>query len=411
MSLITIGKAVIGKAVVERKMYMKKHGAWFIIMIMVTSAVFGGGNQEVESVSTNLSGIVRELAPDAVIAGTVNADEFLEDGTKGVDAGLLTLSDQDKQKLKNGNYTAAIVLQVLDTSWAQQQIAGMKSVFDEYDVEIISVTGAQAKPEMQIENIENVIAMKPDVILSIPVDPSAEGPAYKRISENGIELILIDMIPAGLEHPRDYSSLISSSSYGNGVSAADIMASEFIEMGKSNAEVAVMKLNFSHFVTEERVRGFKERIEQYYPWIQVAAEVDFPYDMPKVTEISSGMLVANPDLNGAFVVWMAPAMSLVAAAREAGIDPAKFVITTVDLEEDGAMEIASRSYLKGTGAQDPFMNGVAEAYAGLRAILGYENPRFVAVPGYAVSKGNILEGYKAILGEDAPKQIVNAANR
>lgn len=382
----------------------------FVLISAISFAVFAGGTGE-EATGSTSSGIQRELAPNAVIAGTVIADEVLEDGTRGVSADVLTLTAEDEARLRSGGYTAAIVMQVLDTSWAQQQVAGMRTVFDQYGVEIVSVTGAGAKPEVQIENIESVIALQPDVILSIPVDPSAEGPAYAAIGENGIELILIDMIPAGLQHPADYSCLVSSSSYGNGVSAADIMASEFIEMGKSEAEVAVMKLNFSHYVTEERVRGFMERTAQYYPWIEVAVETDFPYDMPRVNEISSGMLAGNPGLDGAFVIWMTPAMSLVAAAREAGYDADDFIITTVDLEEDGAMEIASDGYLRGTGAQDPYQNGIAEARAACRAILGYDNPAYVAVPGYAVNRDNIVEGYEAILGEAPPQQIVTAANR
>lgn len=389
---------------------MKKALFVLVALLLAATFVFAGAERE-EPEEMASSGIQRELAPDAVIAGTVVANEVLEDGTRGEDASVLTLTAEDEAALRNGDFTAAIVMHVLDASWPQQQIAGMQSVFDQYGIEIVSITGAGGRPEVQIENIENVIALDPDVILSIPVDPSAEGPAYKAIGENGIELILLDMIPAGLEHGTDYSCLVSSSSYGNGVSAADIMAAEFIERGMSEAEVAVMKLNFSHFVTEERVRGFKERVAASYSWIEVVTEPDFPFDMPQVTEISSGMLAANPDLDGAFVIWMTPAMSLVAAAREAGRTGDDFIITTVDLEEDGAMEIASDSYIKGTGAQDPYQNGVAEAMAACRAMLGYDNPSYVAVPGYAVNRDNIVEGYIAILGEDPPQQIVDAANR
>lgn len=394
---------------------MKKALIVLLGLLFVAGFAFAGGKQEESSAGASTETkeetqkVEHKLAPNAVIAGTVVANEKLEDGTKGVDMDVLSLSAADEEKLKSGDFTAAIIMHVLDASWPQQQIAGMKSVFDKYGIEVISVTGAGGKPEVQIENIENVIAMDPDVILSIPVDPSAEGPAYERITENGIDLILLDMIPAGLTHPDDYSCLVSSSSYGNGVSAADIMANKFIEKGMAEANVAVMKLNFSHFVTEERVRGFKERVKEYYPWINITAEADFPFNMPKVTAISAGMLAANPDLDGAFVIWMTPAMSLVAAAREAGKDPDDFIITTVDLEEDGAMEIAADSYIKGTGAQDPYKNGVAEAMAACRAMLGYDNPKYVAVPGYAVTKANIVEGYKAILGEEPPKQIKEAA--
>lgn len=351
----------------------------------------------------------RELPPDAVIAGVVNANERLEDGTVGVDMSVLTLTPEDEQKLREGNYKAAIVMHVLDSSWSQQQIAGMKSIFDKYNVEVISITGANAQPEVQMDNIESVIAMKPDVILSIPVDQTATTPAYLKIAEAGIKLVLLDMIPVTLEHGTHYSTVVSSSSYGNGVAAADIMAYEFIKRGIENPKVAVMKLNFKHFVTEERLRGFKERVAQAYPWINIVAEYDFPFDMPKVTEISAGMLTAYPDLDGAFVIWMTPAMSLVAAARELGKDPKKFVITTVDLEEDGAYEIAADGYIKGTGAQDPYTNGQAEALAACRAILGYENPKYIAVPGYAVSRQNIIEGYKKILGVEPPEKIKQAA--
>ena len=378
------------------------------VLFLAFSIAFAGSKEEKE-VEKAAPTVERTLPPDAIVAGVVKANEMLEDGTKGVDMSVLKLTAEDEKKLKAGNYTAAIVMHVLDASWPQQQIAGMKSVFDKYNIEVISVTGAGAKPEVQMDNIESVIAKKPDVILSIPVDQTAETPAYLKIAEAGIHLVLLDMIPTGLEHKKNYTTVVSSSSYGNGVSAADIMASEFIRLGIDNPKVTAMKLNFKHFVTEERVRGFVERVESAYPWIEVVKIVDIPFDMPKVTEISAGMIAANPDLDGCFVIWMTPAMSLVAAAREAGLDPKKFIITTVDLEEDGAYEIASDGYIKGTGAQDPYTNGQAEAIAACRAILGYENPLYVAVPGYAVSRKNIVEGYKKILGEDPPQMIKDAA--
>lgn len=378
------------------------------VLFLAFGVAFAGSDKE-EAMEEAAPSVERTLPPDAIIAGVVKANEMLEDGTKGVDMSVLKLTAEDEKKLKAGNYTAAIVMHVLDASWPQQQIAGMKSIFDKYNIEIISVTGAGAKPEVQMDNIESVIAKKPDFILSIPVDQTAETPAYLKIAEAGIHLVLLDMIPTGLEHEKHYTTVVSSSSYGNGVSAADIMASEFIRLGIENPKVATMKLNFKHFVTEERVRGFVERVESAYPWIEVVKMVDIPFDMPKVTEISAGLITANPDLDGCFVIWMTPAMSLVAAAREAGLDPDKFIITTVDLEEDGAYEIASGGYIKGTGAQDPFTNGQAEALAACRAILGYDNPLYVAVPGYAVSRKNIVEGYKKILGEDPPQMIKDAA--
>lgn len=382
-----------------------------IVLVLLASAglLFAGGGREQQGGQE--TGVVRTLPDDAVLAGPVNANEALEDGTVGQPPDVLEFSAADAARIREGNYTAAVVMHVLDSSWSQQQIAGMRDVFDEYGVEIISITGAQGRPEVQMDNIESVIAAGPDVILSIPTDQTATSPAYQAISEAGIHLVLLDMIPLGLEHGEDYTTVVSSSSYGNGVSAADIMAAEFIERNIVNPEVAVMKLNFVHYVTEERVRGFEERVAEAYPWINIVTTYDFPFNMEEVYRISGGMLTANQGLDGAFVIWMTPAMSLVTAAREAGRTGDDFIITTVDLEEDGALEIAADGFIKGTGAQDPYQNGRAEAFAAMRAILGYDNPPYIAVPGYAVNRENVVEGYRVILGREPSDQIKAAAAR
>jgi ribose transport system substrate-binding protein len=388
---------------------MKKGLILILVLLLSAGFLFARGTDEDET--DTMMDVERTLPADAVLAGPVNANEALEDGTVGQPPSVLTLTAEDEAKLRSGNYTAAIAMHVLDSSWSQQQIAGMKSVFDKYNIDIISITGSEAKPEVQMDNIESIIAARPDVILSIPTDQTATSPAYQAISEAGIELVLLDMIPLGLEHGTDYTTVVSSSSYGNGVSAADIMASEFIKRGISNPKVATMQLNFVHYVTEERIRGFVDRVNEVYPWINIAATYDFPFDMEEVYRISGGMLTANPDLDGAFVIWMTPAMSLVTAAREAGRTGDDFIITTVDLEEDGALDIASDGFIKGTGAQDPYQNGVAEAIAACRAILGYDNPPYIAVPGYAVNRDNIVEGYEVILGREPSQQIKDAAAR
>lgn len=395
----------------EEDLSMKRIFLSVFVILAVASIAFASGNKEQSGAATTTSGnTTHTLAPNAVLAGPTKPDEALENGVKGVPASTLTLSAADKAKLREGHYTAAIVMHVLDSSWSQRQIQGIKSVFDQYGIKVISVTGAQGKPDVQMNNIESVLARKPTVILSIPVDQTAETPAYSAISQAGVKLVLMDMIPTGLKYGTQYSTVVSSSNYGNGSAAADMMAAAFIKLHINNPKVAVMKLNFHHYVTEQRLKGFEDRVHQYYPWIKIETESDFPFNMPKVTEIAAGMLTAHPDLNGVYVVWMTPAMSVVAALREAGISPKKFVITTSDLEADGAMDIASGGYIKGTAAQNSYENGVAEAIAACRAILGYKNPPYIAVPGYAVTRANILEGYKAILGTAAPPQIVKAAN-
>ena len=84
------------------------------------------------------------------------------------------------------------------------------------------------------------------------------------------------------------------------------------------------------------------------------------------------MLTANPTINGIWAVWDVPAEGVISAARTAGRDD--LVITTIDLGENVAINMASGGFVKGLGAQRPFDQGVTEAMLAGYGLLGKEAP-------------------------------------
>ena len=74
------------------------------------------------------------------------------------------------------------------------------------------------------------------------------------------------------------------------------------------------------------------------------------------------MLTSNPSIKGIWAVWDVPAEGVISAARTAGRDD--LVITTIDLGENVAIDMASGGFVKGLGAQRPYDQGVTEATAG-----------------------------------------------
>ncbi len=338
--------------------------------------------------------------PSDVSLGGKTIQDYIDMARSGKIEAPQEIIDQVKDKMK-----AAIVMHGLDQDWPQMQIKGISMLLEAFGVKIVSVTGGEWDATKQIENIETVMQLKPDVVLSIPVDQTVEGPAYRDLVNAGIKLVLLDMIPGDLTYKNgDYISLVACSSRGNGTAAADIMAKYFADMGLTQAKVGVMRLNFLHQVTEERALGFENRCKQYYPWIDTSVKVDFDFAEGAYGP-AEGTLTANPDLNGFFAVWEFPALQIADAARAAGIDPAKFVITTSDLSEGAALEIASNQFIKGLGAQDPFAQGIAEGVCAIKGFLGEEVPPFIAIPGYAVTKDNVLDAYKLILQKEPPDEL------
>lgn len=331
-------------------------------------------------------------------------------GNESASPDVLALTKRDKERLQTNAYTVALVMHYLESDWSKLQLAGMRSVFDRYGISVISTTGAEYRLEKHMLNMRSAIAKKPDAIVSIVVNEEAEGDLYKEVKKAGIHLILLDMLPKGLTHPNDYDCLISSTSRRNGAVAADIMAEHL----KGKGTVAILKLSFPHFVTEERAFGFRYRLQKRYPGIKVPVIVTFGSDVVTMVEAElrvKELLALYPDLDGLFAVWMEPAMAAARAAREAGKTPDNFVITTTDLEEEGVREIAKDGYVKGTGAQRPYAQGEAEALATIKAMLGYDLPPYIAVPGVSITKANITEGYREVFRREPDKDIAEVIRK
>ena len=131
----------------------------------------------------------------------------------------VTLSDDELAKVKGMHATAAIVLHYGGNDWSRAQVEGQKAEFAALGIDLIAVTDAGFKPETQVNDIETVLAKKPSIIVSIPVDPVSEAGAYKKAADAGVKLVFMDNVPKGLVAGKDYVSVVSADNYGNGVAA------------------------------------------------------------------------------------------------------------------------------------------------------------------------------------------------
>ena len=98
-------------------------------------------------------------------------------GAPAVSADGLKLSDEDIAKLKAGKHTAGLVMHTMDAGWPHLQVAGITNTLKDYGIEVIGATDAKFNVGQQISDLEQMIARKPDVIFSIPIDPKSESAA------------------------------------------------------------------------------------------------------------------------------------------------------------------------------------------------------------------------------------------
>lgn len=358
-------------------------------------------------VSLLLATGVANADPDAALSAL--ADQVLSLGPNGespAPASVITLSEEEVSEVKAMGATAALVFHYGGNDWSQAQMDGLRARFGELGIEVIAVTDAGFRPEKQVSDIETVLAQRPSIIVSIPTDPVATASAYKAAADQGVQLVFMDNVPQGLEAGVDYVSVVSADNYGNGVAAAHLMAKALDSAG----DIGLVFHAADFFVTRQRYDAFKATITENYPDINIVAEQgiggpDFTGDAERA---ASAMLTSNPSIKGIWAVWDVPAEGVISAARANGRDD--LVITTIDLGENVAINMAEGGFVKGLGAQRPYDQGVTEANLAAYGLLGKEAPPYVALPALPVSKDNLLDAWMAVYHTEAPANVRDSMN-
>jgi ribose transport system substrate-binding protein len=323
-------------------------------------------------------------------------------GEKAASVDTVQLSAADAAKVKAGNFKVGIAMQTMNLDWAQLQVQGISDTLKKYGVQVIGVASAEYQVDKQIADIENTIQRHPDGIISIPVDGTATAATYKKVSQAGIKLVFMDNVPTGLHHPDQYAAMVSADSEGNGQIAAKVLASCIPQGGT----IGLVNFGVDYFSTTERTKAVNEWMKKNRPDIHIK-QVAFT-DPSKVGQIAGDFLTGNPDVKGVFAVWDQPALDTLTSMRAQGLN---IPVTTVDLGLESAIEIAKGGPLKATGSQRPYDQGVAEALAMMKALIGQTPPAWIGVQSLPVVQSNVLESYKTVFKKDPPPPLADACKK
>lgn len=325
-------------------------------------------------------------------------------GEQGVSSDTITLTDEQIAKVKEGNYKVAIVFHYAGNDWSTAQQQGIEDTCEELGMEVVAVTNADFSAEQQVSDIETVMALNPDVIISIPTDATATADAYQRAAAAGIKIVFMDNVADGMEAGTDYVSCVSADAYGNGVAAAEILGEKL--GGEGDVGMVFYDVNF--FTTNLRDQGFKETMAAKYPNINIVTEQGFT-DENGCSEQGDAILTQYPDIDGIYASWDIPMEGVLSSVRAAGKE-GQVALSAIDLGNNIALEIANGT-VAGVGAQRPYDQGVTEVKCAALALLGESTPAFVVCPALPVTSDNVCDAYESVYHVAAPDWLKEAAGK
>jgi ribose transport system substrate-binding protein len=320
-------------------------------------------------------------------------------GETGVPTSQITLTADEVDKVKSGNYKAAILWHT-SGDFVNAVGRGIKDQFAKLNIKVVSETDAAFDAATQASQVETVMALNPDIVITLVVDPVSGAQAFRKVIDAGKKLVLISNVPEGYTHGKDYVGVVSDDFFGMGTAAADLMGKALNKAGK----VGYIFHDASYYVTNQRDESFKAVLGQCFPDISVVAQQGMA-DPAKGQELASAMITQHSDLTGIYVPWDQPAEGVVAAIRDSG---KTIKVVTMDLGANNDLDMAQGGIVYGKAVDLPYGVGVAVATEGAYGMLGKAAPAFAMVPAIEATKANLLDAYRQSFRIEAPDPIKKA---
>jgi ribose transport system substrate-binding protein len=315
-------------------------------------------------------------------------------------AASMVLTPDEEQKIRDGKFTAALVWHEM-SEYTNAVNSGAQDEFKRLGVTVIAQTDAGFDGARQKADVETVLAKKPSIILSLPVDPATAASVYEPALKAGVKLAFVDNSPQGYVQGKDYVTIVSDDLYQMGHKAGLAMAEALGKKGK----VGYIFHDADFYVTNQRDGAFKSTIEQDYPDMKITAQAGMA-DPARAEEIAQAMVTQNPDLDGIYVTWAEPALSVLSTLRSAGNSHTKIV--TLDLNEPAALDMVKGGNVTALVADEAYNIGVTVARAAAGSLVGKTAAPFLVVDSLAVTKDTVREGWKTSLNKEVPASIADA---
>lgn len=253
----------------------------------------------------------------------------------------------------------------LNNPWYVLFADGSKDMADALGVEITQVTNPESNawdPGAQISKIENLIALKPDVISIDPTSTDGINTAIDEAMGMGIPVVM-----SGTR----VSTTVNASITADNVSGGKLCGEYLGEKLGGNGKVVMILGTPGRDVIQNRENGFREAIAAY-PGIEIVAEQVANLERAQAVTVMETILQANPDIDAVWAANDEMALGAIEALRSVG-KVGDVLVGGFDATPDGVTAI-NKGEMHFTANQIPYEIGVRAIGVATMIAQGKEPP-------------------------------------
>lgn len=259
----------------------------------------------------------------------------------------------------------------------------------------VNIQDADADPSKQMQQIEDFIASKVDLIAFAAADPAGLVPAVKEANKANIPVITFDgSIVGGAE----LVTFVGMDNYKAGVMAGT-WAKEYIQKhlgGKAN--VVILDFPQSAVVCGDRVRGFIATLKDM-AGVKIVAQQDGKASRTESMSVMENILTANPKIDIVFAINDDTAFGGIAACEAAGRKEMVFVDVGWSQELFEKLK-KDDPYMKASAVQNPYLMGMGTMEAIKQYFEGKTLPKEILQESILTTKENVDQlGWEQIVAK------------
>lgn len=323
-------------------------------------------------------------------------------GEAPVPADIVKISDRQRQKIRNKGVSVAIVMHSA-SDFTSAVIAGVENITHQLNLRIIHQSTADMHWATQKKDLEVAIAKKPDILITLIIDPNGSRELLETAIKKNIKLVFLSNVPNQFVHGKHDSGVVTDDLFGMGEAVAEMIANN----PQNKKKVVLMYHDAEYYVTNQRDQAVKTILKLRHPDMEILGEVGIK-DISKADRTTAKLLKEYPEVEVIYAPWDTIAMGVIDTLQRQ--KRGDVLVYTMDLGIKNAINLLLNRNLAGIVSDMPVVIGETLAKVGALATINATTPPFVITPVIKISKENILNEWPNILNQPVPDPILDAIN-
>jgi ribose transport system substrate-binding protein len=318
--------------------------------------------------------------------------------TVTLDTDSLRLTVSEVKKIQDGNHKIAISWNSLDSEYFMAWRKGTVDACEYLNIEIVAEASANFDAAKQLSDVENFITLKPDAIISAPIDPIVASGAFRPAVDAGINLAFVSNIPEGYEKDKDYIGVTTSNCYDYGVFAFELL----YDLLGSGGKLAALPWETNYWFTNYYNSVFFDLVEN--------SDLDLIAKEGYVTfddsySVANGIILTHPEVEAIYVDYCTPGFGAVNACKDNGREDIYLVVGGYD--EPTLLALIDGSF-DGVYSDVTYLVGFNSVLLACYGILDKEGPEYAVCPAVKFTTENMREIWSVGMGIPLPESVDKA---